>query len=110
MRATCKNLRKCRAEFAAICECLTCLGRLEAGSEREVLNRPNPSVRHTNKAHTPAFMQIEGRIARTLPSEATNVNTRKFWLVQPWVIVTLVIAIMAALMIPGLLMDLNRGF
>ena len=74
------------------------------------MDRLNPSVRHTNQAHTPAFMEIEGRIARTLPSEATTVNTRKFWLVQPWLIVTLVIAIMAALMIPGLLMNLNRGF
>lgn len=55
-------------------------------------------------------MQIEGRVVRPLPSEATNVTTRKFWLVQPWVIVTLVIAIMVALLIPGLLMDLNRGF
>ncbi len=71
---------------------------------------PDPSVRHTDKARTPAFMQIEGRIARPLPSEATNVNTRKFWLVQPWVIVTVVIAIMVALLIPGLLMDLKRGF
>jgi hypothetical protein len=76
----------------------------------EVLKRPNPSVSHTDKAPTPAFMQIEGRIARPLPSEATSVNTRKYWLVQPWVIVTLVIAIMVALLIPGLLMDLNRGF
>jgi hypothetical protein len=64
----------------------------------------------TDKAPIPAFMQIEGRIARPLPAEATRVNTRKFWLVQPWVIVTLVIAILVALLIPGLLMDLNRGF
>lgn len=58
----------------------------------------------------PAFMKIEGRIARPLPSEATNVTTRKFWLVQPWVIVTLCLIIMVALSVPGLLMDLYRGF
>lgn len=45
-----------------------------------------------------------------LPAEATNVTTRNFWLVQPWIIVTIVIAIMVALVIPGLLMDLDRGF
>ena len=37
-------------------------------------------------------------------------NPRKFWLVQPWVIVTICLAIMVALSIPGLLMDWNRGF
>jgi hypothetical protein len=58
----------------------------------------------------PAFMQIEGTIVRPLPSEANGANPRKFWLVQPWVIVTLCLAIMLALSIPGLLMDLNRGF
>jgi hypothetical protein len=66
-------------------------------------------VRQADKA-TPAFMKIEGRIARPLPSEATNVTTRKFWLVQPWVIVTLCLIIMVALSVPGLLMDLHRGF
>ena len=55
-------------------------------------------------------MQIEGRIARPLPSEATTVVTRNFWLVQPWVIVTICLAIMIALSIPGLLLDFNRGF
>ena len=55
-------------------------------------------------------MKIEGRIARPLPSEATNVNTRKFWLVQPWVIVTVCLVILLALSIPGLLLDFNRGF
>ena len=59
---------------------------------------------------TPAFMQIEGRIVRPLPAEASGATQRKFWLVQPWVIVTLCLAIMLALSIPGLLMDLNRGF
>ena len=66
-------------------------------------------VRQADKA-TPAFMKIEGRIARPLPAEATDVTTRKFWLVQPWVIVTLCLIIMVALSIPGLLMDLYRGF
>ena len=74
------------------------------------MKHPNPTVRHTDKAPTPAFMQIEGRVVRPLPLEASDVNTRNFWLVQPWVIVTLVIVILAALMVPGLLMDLNRGF
>ena len=74
------------------------------------MKHPDPSVRPADKASTPAFMQVEGRIARPLPAEATHVNTRKFWLVQPWVIVTVVIAILVALLIPGLLMDLNRGF
>ena len=55
-------------------------------------------------------MQIEGRIARALPSEATTVVTRNFWVVQPWVIVTICLAIMIALSIPGLLLDFNRGF
>ena len=55
-------------------------------------------------------MQIEGKLVSPLPPEATSRNTRTFWLVQPWVIVSLVIGITAALMIPGLLMDLNRGF
>jgi len=55
-------------------------------------------------------MRIDGSIVRPLPAEATRVTERKFWLVQPWVIVTIVIAIMIALCIPGLLMDLNRGF
>jgi hypothetical protein len=55
-------------------------------------------------------MKIEGRVARPLPSEATNVATRKFWLVQPWVIVTICLAIMVALSVPGLLLDLYRGF
>ena len=39
-----------------------------------------------------------------------GVNPRKFWLVQPWVIVTLCLVIMVALSVPGLLMDLYRGF
>jgi hypothetical protein len=55
-------------------------------------------------------MQIEGRLVSPLPPEATTVITRNFWLVQPWVIVTIVIAIMVALVIPGLFLDLTRGF
>ncbi len=55
-------------------------------------------------------MLIEGPIVRPLPPEATIVITRKFWLVQPWVIVTVVMAVMIALVIPGLILDLNRGF
>lgn len=55
-------------------------------------------------------MQIEGRLVRPLPPKETTVNTRKFWLVQPWVIVTIVMPIMVALVIPGLFLDLNRGF
>ncbi len=58
----------------------------------------------------PAFMQIEGRIVRPLPAEASGAIPRKFWLGQPWGIGTLCLAIMLALSIPGLLMDLNRGF
>ncbi len=54
-------------------------------------------------------MQIEGRVVQPLPAEATNVTTRNFWLVQPWIIVTIVIAIMVALVIPGLFMDLDLG-
>jgi hypothetical protein len=73
------------------------------------LKQPNPSIRHAGKT-TPAFMKIEGRIARPLPSEATTVAVRKFWLVQPWVIVSLCLAIMVALSVPGLLLDLHRGF
>ena len=55
-------------------------------------------------------MRIEGRIVRPLPAEAGSITPRKFWLVQPWVIVTLCLAVMLALSIPGLFMDLNRGF
>jgi hypothetical protein len=62
------------------------------------------------KAPTPAFMLIEGPLVRPLPPESTRVVARKFWLVQPWVIVTLVMVIMIALVIPGLILDLNRGF
>ena len=65
---------------------------------------------HADKAPGPAFMQIEGRLVSPLPPEATTLVTRNFWLVQPWVIVTIVIAIMIALVIPGLVLDLNRGF
>jgi hypothetical protein len=73
------------------------------------LKHPNPSVRPAGKA-TPAFMKIEGRIAAPLPSEATTVTVRKFWLVQPWVIVAICLAIMVALSVPGLLQDLYRSF
>ena len=65
--------------------------------------------RQADKA-TPAFMKIEGRIARPLPAEAATTTVRKFWLVQPWVIVALCLIIMVALSVPGLLMDLYRGF
>jgi len=76
------------------------------------MDQSNRSARHTDEAPaaTPAFMRIDGSIARPLPAEATQVTERKFWLVQPWVIVTIVIAIMIALCIPGLVMDINRGF
>ena len=66
--------------------------------------------RRAPKPPTPAFMLIEGPIVRPLPPEATRVVTREFWLVQPWVIVSLVIGITLALMIPGLVLDLTRGF
>ena len=71
---------------------------------------PIPAGGPVDKAPTPAFMQIDGRIARPLPSESTNVSTRQFWLVQPWVIVTVVMGVIIALVIPGLILDLNRGF
>ena len=72
--------------------------------------RKRSAERPAEKVPSPAFMQIEGRLVRPLPPEATTVNTRKVWLVQPWVIVTIVMAIMVALVIPGLILDLNRGF
>jgi hypothetical protein len=77
---------------------------------RSTVKYPDRSVRPADNAATPAFMKIEGRIARPLPSEATGATPRKFWLVQPWVIVTICLAIMVALSVPGLLMDLYRGF
>jgi len=77
---------------------------------REVLKYPFSAARRASKAPPPAFMQIEGRLVRPLPPEATSTNTRNFWLIQPWVIVTIVLAILVALVIPGLFMDLNRGF
>jgi hypothetical protein len=55
-------------------------------------------------------MQIEGPIVHPLPSESVGVTERKFWLVQPWVIVALCFALMLALSIPGLFMELTRGF
>ena len=55
-------------------------------------------------------MLIEGPIVRPLPPESTSVVVRKFWLVQPWVIVTVVMGVIIALVIPGLILDLNRGF
>jgi len=64
----------------------------------------------TDHPPMPAFMKIEGRIARSLPTEATGATPRKFWLVQPWVIVIICLAIMVALSVPGLLLDLHRGF
>lgn len=67
-------------------------------------------ARRTRQAPTPAFMKIEGRLVRPLPPEAAGARERRFWLVQPWVIVGLVIALTLALMIPGLLLDLTRGF
>lgn len=74
------------------------------------MKHPDPSVRPADGAPPPAFMQIEGRLVRPLPPEATNVTPRRFWLVQPWVIVTICLALMVALSIPGLLKDLYRGF
>ncbi len=55
-------------------------------------------------------MKIEGRVARPLPPESKDAHPRSFWLIQPWIIVTLVIVIMAALMLPGLLLELARPF
>ena len=72
--------------------------------------REKPSSYRADQARTPAFMKIEGRLARPLPSDANEVRTRKFWLVQPWILVAVVIAIMLALMIPGLLMEWRRPF
>lgn len=74
------------------------------------MKHPISDGRPADRAPTPAFMKIEGRVVQPLPAEATNVTTRNFWLVQPWIIVTIVIAIMVALVIPGLLMDLKRDF
>jgi hypothetical protein len=72
--------------------------------------RKGPSAQLGDKAPTPAFMQIEGRIARPLPSEAIGGSYRRFRAIPPWVLVALVIAAMVALMIPGLLMELRRAF
>ncbi len=55
-------------------------------------------------------MQIEGPLVRPLPPEAAGTSPRRFWLVQPWVIVSLVIAVTLALMMRGLFLDLTRGF
>ncbi|NDH60819.1 MAG: hypothetical protein EBY18_04015 [Alphaproteobacteria bacterium] len=77
---------------------------------RKILKSLFPVLKRADTAPMPAFMRIEGPIVRPLPAEATNVPVRKFWLVQPWVIVSLVIGITLALMIPGLVLDLTRGF
>jgi len=55
-------------------------------------------------------MLIEGPIVRPLPPESTRVVTRNFWLVQPWAIVAIVMVVITALVILGLILDLNRGF
>ena len=68
------------------------------------------SRRRADPGPTPAFMKIEGRIARPLSPEVNGRSQRNFWTIQPWIIVALAIAIMMALMIPGLLMDLKRAF
>ena len=68
------------------------------------------SGRDADPRPTPAFMKIEGRLARPLPAEVTGRNQRNYWTVAPWIIVALVIAIMLALMVPGLLMELRRAF
>jgi len=68
------------------------------------------AFRRAPKAPTPAFMPIEGPIVRPLPPEPTLVVAREFWLVQPRVIVTIVMVVIIALVIPGLILDLNRGF
>jgi hypothetical protein len=72
--------------------------------------KEEPTARRADQAPAPAFMKIEGRVARPLPSEASGGSRRNYWLVQPWIIVALVIAIIVALMIPGLLMELRRAF
>jgi hypothetical protein len=68
------------------------------------------STRRADETAVPAFMKIEGRVARPLPPDANDGRARRFWLVPPWIIVALVIAAMLALMIPGLLMELRRSF
>jgi hypothetical protein len=68
------------------------------------------SARRRDPGPTPAFMKIEGRLARPLTSEMTDRPKRNYWTVQPWIIIAVVIAIMMALMIPGLLMELRRAF
>ena len=70
----------------------------------------DPFARRRDEAPVPAFMKIEGRLARPLPSESAGSNPRKFWLVQPWIIAALVMLVMAALMLPGLLLELARPF
>jgi len=63
-----------------------------------------------DKPATPAFMRIKGPLVGPMPPEATHTKVREFWLVQPWVIVTVVMVVLAALVIPGLFIDLTRGF
>jgi hypothetical protein len=72
--------------------------------------RRKPSARGADPGRTPAFMKIEGRLARPLSSEVTGRSKRNYWTVAPWIIVALLMAILLALMIPGLLMELTRAF
>ncbi len=53
-------------------------------------------------------MEIEDPVARPLPREAQGAAPRRFSLVPPRAIVAIVIALMAALMIPGLILDIER--
>ena len=68
------------------------------------------SGRGSDPRPTPAFMKIEGRLARPLSAEVNGRSKRNYWTVAPWIIVALVMAILLALMVPGLLMELRRAF
>lgn len=67
-------------------------------------------ARRPESRPTPAFMKIEGRLARPLSSDVTGRSKRNYWTVAPWIIVALIIAIILALMVPGLLMEMRHAF
>jgi hypothetical protein len=77
--------------------------------EEAPLEQPKSLGDDSDRSSIPAFMQIEGRVAAPLHSQTTAVRMSKRS-PESWAVVAILIAIMVALMIPGLLVDWGRGF
>jgi hypothetical protein len=68
------------------------------------LEQPKSFGDDSDRSSIPAFMQIEGRVAAPLHSQKTAVRMSNRS-PEPWVVVATLMAIMIALLIPGLLID-----